>query len=185
MKRALAVLLTAAMLFCTVRSVWAESDSEESTSAEDNNAVTSLDDLLLAIETANNGDVITVANTIYISPDNSVVIGDESKTVTLQPTSDFSGESLLYINCVPNSDIALQNLTLDGTNQKIYAIDSQWLFDSTENINITFDECTFANFNMTAVCLYFGMVEIFDCIFDSNYSHINTAHLSILVQLNK
>lgn len=184
MKRVLAVLLIAAMLFCSVQSVWAESDSEESTSAEDNNAVTSLDDLLLAIETANNGDIITLANTIYISPDNSVIIGDELKTVTLQPASDFSGESLLYINCFPNTDIALQNLTLDGTNQKIYAIDSQWLFDSKENINITFDECTFTNFNMTAVCLYFGVVEIVDCIFDSNYSHINTAHLSIKEDAN-
>lgn len=141
MKRALAVLLTAAMLFGSVQSVWAEGDSEETTPAEDNNAVTSIDDLLLAIETANDGDVITLANTIYISPDSSVIIGDELKTVTLQPTSDFSGESLLYINCVPNSDIALQNLTLDGTDQKIYAIDSQWLFDSTENINISINEC--------------------------------------------
>lgn len=184
MKRALAVLLTATMLFCSVQSVWAEGDTDDVTSTDNENAVTSPDELLLAIESANDGDVIMIENTIYISPDDSIVFGDESKAVTLQPTSDFTGESLLYINCVPNSDVELKNLTLDGLNQKIYAIDSQWLFDSTENINITFDECTFANFNMTAVCLYFGMVDIVDCVFDSNYTHINTAHLSVKEDAN-
>lgn len=56
---------------------------------EDTTSITTIDELLLGIENAADGDILYLSATIYIY--DGVVIGSEEKTVQLTRSADFTG----------------------------------------------------------------------------------------------
>lgn len=77
--------------------------------------VCTLDELLTAIESAENGDTIILQNKIGITE--NCIIGQEGKHITIIPASDFDGDTMFQIWPFEEQNIVLQNVALDGQNK--------------------------------------------------------------------
>ena len=82
--------------------------------------VTTLEELLAAIDAAESGDTIALSNPIYIGQ--SCVIGDTEKVITLIPGNTFTAGTFLTISSFAEQNVTIQNLNLDGQGAALSAI---------------------------------------------------------------
>ena len=82
--------------------------------------VTTLEELLAAIDAAESGDTIALSNQIYI--DQNCVIGDTEKVITLIPSDTFTAGTFLTVSSFAEQDVTIQNLNLDGQGATLSAI---------------------------------------------------------------
>ncbi|OUQ81938.1 right-handed parallel beta-helix repeat-containing protein [Flavonifractor sp. An10] len=82
--------------------------------------VTTLEELLAAIDAAESGDTIALNNQIYI--DQNCVIGDTEKVITLIPGDTFTAGTFLTVSSFAEQDVTIQNLNLDGQGAALSAI---------------------------------------------------------------
>lgn len=87
----------------------AESKDQDGTSPV---PVTNLEELLSAMDAAEDGDTIVLKNQIDILE--NCIIGSEEKTITLAPAEDFSGDALISLWAYDQQEITIKNLLLDG-----------------------------------------------------------------------
>lgn len=122
--------------------------------------VSNLDDLLLAIESAEDGDSIGIDGLIEIYDD--VTLGDADKHITLVKISPTSSIGFSY---VPTQSV-IQNLTFEGA-----SIEANYPFlQISGNVNV--ENCTFEHnkaVNGTgSVTVFDGGVTFKNCLFDDN-----------------
>ena len=130
--------------------------------------VTTLEELLAAIDTAESGDTIALSNPIYI--DQNCIIGDTEKVITLIPSDTFTAGTFLTVSSFTEQDVTIQNLNLDGQGAALSAIvvnhtsldDTVGQFEMS-NINIS-------NFSSTnrPVILSAVTATVNNCIFRDN-----------------
>lgn len=97
--------------------------------------VQSLDELLVAIDNATDGDTIAVNKELSISK--NCTIGDPEKTITIIPGPNFSDNTIFNVYYFLNPDIIFQNLIIDGNkkeNVSAYDMNFYLLADSTGKI---------------------------------------------------
>ena len=82
--------------------------------------VTTLEELLAAIDAAESGDTIALSNQIYI--DQNCVIGDTEKVITLIPGDTFTAGTFLTVSSFAEQDVTIQNLNLDGQGAALSAV---------------------------------------------------------------
>lgn len=82
--------------------------------------VATLEELLAAIDAAESGDTIALSNPIYI--EQSCVIGDTEKVITLIPSDTFTAGTFLTVSSFAEQDVTIQNLNLDGQGATLSAI---------------------------------------------------------------
>lgn len=87
--------------------------------------VCSLDELLVAIESAENDDTIILQNKIVIVE--NCTIGQKEKRITIIPSNDFEDNIMFEIWPWEEQSIVLQNVVLDGQNKSaLSAIDANF-----------------------------------------------------------
>lgn len=114
--------------------------------------VTSLEELLSAIEAAEDGDNIVLCNQINIAE--SCVIGQADKTIMLIPKDTFTSGAFLQLYSVEKSSIKIQSLILDGSNTALSAITVDTM-DKSPGIDISISNVTVKNF-----CESFRVVSV-------------------------
>ncbi|KXG42664.1 hypothetical protein [Tepidibacillus decaturensis] len=131
--------------------------------------VSNLSDLQMAIEKAEDGDVIAIDAGMNILED--AIIGDSNKTITLRRNSNTS---LIYVKSGYN--ILFRNLVFDGV-----GISSQYPFIDISN-NVTFDNVVFKNFasssNGGVISAASGEIYFSNCTFENNKA-LNGGHVAI------
>lgn len=114
--------------------------------------VTNLEELLSAIEAAEDGDNIVLCNQINIAE--SCVIGQADKTITLTPKDTFTSGAFLQLYSAEKSSIKIQSLILDGSNTALSAITVDTV-DKSPDIEVSISNVTIQNF-----CESFSIVTV-------------------------
>lgn len=120
--------------------------------------VSSSTDLLDAIENASDGAVIGIDGQITF--DASMILGDDSKKITLQRTSPNS-----YIFISSACSATIRNITFDGASME----GTQAFLQSDSYAWV--ENCTFQNHSSTgngAVVIWNGTMEFYNCTFQNN-----------------
>jgi hypothetical protein len=122
--------------------------------------VSTLDELLTAIAEAEDGAVIGLDGQIILTY--SVMLGSESKSITLQKVSPNSN---IYISST--SSATIRNITFDGAEVE----GTQAFLQSDSYVMI--ENCVFKNHYSTghgagAVAIFNGMIEFYNCSFQNN-----------------
>lgn len=133
--------------------------------------ITCVDDLLLAIDGAEDGDVLYLTQTIFISE--SVDIGDTDKHITLARGDGFAGV-MLFVD-VSIGKAVFQNLSIDGSG---VAINSGAV---EVNGYIDFNDVAFKNNisgRSSAPKILGGNIQISRCTFDNNSGRVGS-HMAI------
>lgn len=145
MKKAATAMLTVAIILSLTLSARATDDQQGV-------RVSDLEELLEAIEAAQDGDTIILAEEIYINE--SVVIGKAEKTINLISDSEFSR---IFFN-VAGGNVILQGLSLDGRGE-CGAM-------NCSNATLTCKDCVFYSCR-NGVYFYDVPGKFVDCHFDS------------------
>ena len=122
--------------------------------------VSTLDELLTAIAEAEDGAVIGLDGQIILTY--SVMLGSESKSITLQKVSPNSN---IFISST--SSATIRNITFDGAEIE----GTQAFLQSDSYVRIK--DCVFKNHYSTgygtgAVAIFSGMIEFYNCSFQNN-----------------
>lgn len=136
--------------------------------------VSTYDELVSAINSAADGDVIGIKAMIYIN--DHVQVGDVDKHITLKRID--MGDDYTGIEIKKDTDsytVKFTNLTFDGDKIPVES------FVITKG-NVTFENITFKNcyspYSGGAIQIREGNVLIKDCIFDSNQGNVG-GHISV------
>ena len=123
--------------------------------------ITTMDDLLLAIEGAEDGDILYLTQTISISE--SVDIGTADKHITLAKGEGFTG--VMFSVDVSIGKVVFQNLSIDG--------DKTAVNNGAIEVNgyVDFNDVEFENHiseRSSALKIFAGNVQISRCTFSNN-----------------
>ena len=135
--------------------------------------VYSIEELLTAIEAANDGDTIFIGAKITCAE--SVTIGSLDKKITLAFADDFSGKAMFRLLTKNKQEITMQNLILNGKaadGVSTHVVDVDLLSNSPDTQGVwLFDGVTFKNFNTTwsTLVVYDADAIFHNCRFENNY----------------
>ena len=132
-----------------------------------------IEELLTAIEAANDGDTILIGAKITCAE--SVTIGSLDKNITLAFAGNFSGKAMFHLLTNNEQEITMRNLILngnaaDGINP--YIVDVDLLSNSPDTQGIwNFEGVTFKNFNSTwsVLVVYDADAVFYNCCFENNH----------------
>lgn len=131
--------------------------------------VSTLDELLTAIESAENGDTIILQNKISITE--NCIIGQEGKRITIIPASDFDGNIMFQIWPYEEQDIVLQNVALDGQSKSaLSAIETNFYGTPNSKGTIRLSNIQVKNFISNHSNIYINSISavVDDCQFFDN-----------------
>lgn len=131
--------------------------------------VSTLDELLTAIESAENGDTIILQNGIVI--DKNCTIGKEEKRVTIVPASDFDNNIMFQIWPYEGQNIALLNIVLDGQSKSaLSAIETNFYGAPNSQGTIHLTDIHVKNFISSHSNIYINNIStiVKDCQFLDN-----------------
>ncbi|MBD5117857.1 MAG: hypothetical protein HDT37_01875 [Clostridiales bacterium] len=131
--------------------------------------VRTLDELLTAIESAENGNTIILQNGIAI--DGNCTIGKEEKRITIIPADDFDGNIMFQIWPHEKQNIVLQNVVLDGRNNSaLTAIEVNFYGVPSSKGTIYLTDIQVKNFISSHATIYINNIStiISDCQFLDN-----------------
>lgn len=131
--------------------------------------VSTLDELLTAIESAENGDTIILQNGIVIGK--NCTIGKGEKRVTIVPASDFDGNIMFQINPFEEQAIVLQNIVLDGQNKSdVSALEVNFYCAPNSKGTISLTGIKVKNFSSIHSNVYINNISavVNDCQFCNN-----------------
>ena len=157
---------------------------------EDCVTVGTLEELQLSIATANDGDCITVSQTIYVERDCD--IGTTDKRITIIRKDGFLGNMV----CVRNSNVHFINANFDGKNElansAINCADSSVMIEKCNfsrnkqgalfisyNVDATILDCTFTENENTVIDSYSGF-KMSDCLVNNNFATISCISISTI-----
>ena len=107
--------------------------------------VCTLDELLTAIELAENGGTIILQNKIAITE--NCIIGQEQKRITISPADGFTDDIMFEIWAWEEQDIVLQNVVLDGQEKSsLSAVEMNFWSAPNSKGNIYFANVQIENF---------------------------------------
>lgn len=141
--------------------------------------VCTLEELLTAIESAENGDTIILQNEIVIAK--NCTIGHEGKRITIIPASNFDGDTMLVIWPYEEQNIIFQNVALDGQNKSaLSAIEANFWGTINAERTIRLIGVQVKNFISNYSNVYFSAAHIIanDCQFLDNMAE-RTAGIEI------
>jgi len=130
--------------------------------------VCTLDELLIAVDSAENGDTIILQNSIDIWE--NCVIGKEEKQITIIPANDFDGKIMFEIQSYEGQNILFQNVILDGQNKSaLSAIEANFL-GSINSKRICLTGVHARNFDSSYSNIYFSAADVIvnNCKFYDN-----------------
>ena len=110
MKRLLSIVFAVlVMLNCAIAVSGEESVNDDNTQTSATVTVYSIDELQAAIAAADDGDTITIAQTIVI--ENTCAIGKSDKQITVICADEFQGDMLMELS---GYSVVFINITFDG-----------------------------------------------------------------------
>ena len=145
----------------------------EEQETEESPIVYNIEELLTAIEAANDGDTILIGEKITCAE--SVTIGSLDKKITLAFADDFSGKAMFCLHTDNEQEITMQNLILNGKAAdgiSTHVVDVDLLSNPPDTQGAwLFDGVTFKNFNTTwSILVVYDADAIFhNCRFENNY----------------
>lgn len=134
--------------------------------------VYNIEELLTAIDAANDGDTILVGAKITCAE--SVTIGSLDKKITLAFADDFSGKAMFRLLTKNEQEITMRNLILNGKAAdgiSTHVVDVDLLSNSPDTQGTwNFEGVTFKNFNTTwsVVVVYDADAVFQNCCFENN-----------------
>lgn len=133
--------------------------------------VSTYEELVAAIDAAQNGDVIGLTATIEIQAD--ITLGNPNKHLTIRRNSTTAFFQLMGLE---NTNMQFQNITFDGGNAEL----SRCFF--MIGCNVKFIRCKFTNIvtqgGGAAAYISSNTVTFEDCIFDNNKA-VNGGHIAL------
>jgi len=135
--------------------------------------VYNIEELLTAIDDANDGDSILIGAKITCAE--SVTIGSLDKKITLAFADDFSGKAMFRLHTDNEQEITMQNLILNGKAAdgiSTHVVDVDLLSNPPDTQGAwLFEGVTFKNFNTTwsTLVVYDADAVFYNCHFENNY----------------
>lgn len=133
--------------------------------------VSTLEELLQAIDQAEDGGIVYLAGLIELGPD--TVLGSPDKSVTIQRADTGSYTGLRKQHEDSPTSIKIQNIIFDGAeidNDPMIAVDANITLD-----NVTFKNC-YSNGGNGAFNQWGGSAYLTNCVFDNNRGSLG-AHI--------
>lgn len=131
--------------------------------------VCTLDELLTAIESAEDGDTIALQGQIVVTE--NCVIGQEERRITIIPADDFNGNNMFQIWPFEGQTIVLQNIVLDGQDKSdLLALEVNFYSAPNSKGTISLTGIQVKNFISSHSNIYINDIsaDISDCQFHNN-----------------
>lgn len=162
MKRLLSIAFAVlVMLNCTITVSGEESINDDNTQSSATVTVYSIDELQAAIAAADDGDTITIAQTIVI--ENTCAIGKSDKQITFICADEFQGDMLMELS---GYSVVFINITFNGGcgNRTIHCNGNR----------VSFGGCVFVGNETTCISgTQRSIIACSSCIFRNNGSLVN------------
>lgn len=131
---------------------------EEQASISATDTVCTLDELLIAVESAQNGDTIILQNQIIIS--RNCIIGQEEKRITIIPADNFNSDTMIAVWAYEEQNIVLQNIILDGQKKSLLSVLEINFWNTPDSTgNIYFENVQIQNFISNSSTVYVNAVS--------------------------
>lgn len=138
----------------------AADEAEADTPPAEIATVSTVEDLIAAIEAAEDGDTIQITAAIRI--EENCTIGNVSKNITIVPSPDFTGTSFFNVVTFENQDILFCNLIMDGQHQEdVVALGTNRYYSGNNKLGeINLTDVTIQNFDAGHSLVYFASVDV-------------------------
>lgn len=179
MKRLLPIVFTVlVMLNCAIAVSGEESINDDNTQVSATVTVYSIDELQAAIAAADDGDTITIAQTIVV--ENTCAIGKSDKQITFVCADGFQGDTLMELS---GYSVVFMGITFDGGygNKPIYCKGNRVFFggcafvgnettciSGTQRSIIACSSCTFRNNSSLVKINGNSSFTMTDCVVEDN-----------------
>jgi len=152
-----------------------EHDDGSQEELQPNVIVSNYDELVQAIDEAENGDVIGIDRIISICNDGDY-LGVADKHITILKMADKA-----YFEVAQSAKLTVRNLTFDGNKDNYNKTNTNPIFCINSNVlfqNVVIENCYTQSYG-GGLCINSGVVNINDCTFMNNYALGQGGHIML------